>query len=99
VEFGQESGRVGRGKDAETCRSTLILSDREYQQLLTCDVNSLSENERGLRHFICTTGCRREALSEFMDGQDLKVSCLTIKGAKYDFCVGQEGVRASAQLS
>jgi superfamily II DNA helicase RecQ len=84
IQFVQESGRAGRG--GERVKSTMILEEGEIQRLARMDGQFFSMDNRALRKFIITGGCRRRPLSRYVDGEDKEVDCKGLGGERCDNC-------------
>jgi superfamily II DNA helicase RecQ len=71
IDFAQESGRAGRG--GELVDSIIMVEENSVEakmqrQMLALDTSAMAT-------FITTTGCRRQMMSEYLDGPDLARSC------------------------
>ena len=84
IQFIQESGRGGRG--GERVKSTIILEKRDIERLLRMDGQVFSMDNRAMREFIITRGCRRLPLSRYVDGDDKEVDCKGLGGERCDNC-------------
>jgi superfamily II DNA helicase RecQ len=84
IQFIQESGRAGRG--GERVKSTMILEEGDIQRLVGMDGRVFSMDNRALREFIITRGCRRRPLSRYVDGDDREVDCGELGGERCDNC-------------
>jgi superfamily II DNA helicase RecQ len=84
IQFGQESGRAGRG--GERVKSMIILEEGDIQRLVRMDGRVFSMDNRALREFIITRGCRRRPLSRYLDGDDREVDCKGLGGERCDNC-------------
>jgi superfamily II DNA/RNA helicase len=84
INFDQEVGRGGRGGEVVT--SVILVADDDYIQLLAEEPEMLPVDERAMREFMVTNGCRREELSVYMNGEDERVDCKSLGGELCDRC-------------
>ena len=92
IEYGQESGRAGRG--GKKVKATILMSTEEYEELEEKEEEFMREDERWLKRFIITEECRVSVLGEYFDGVEMVVDCDGLKGEKCDNCIDGEGLRA-----
>jgi len=92
IEYGQESGRAGRG--GKKVKATILMSTEEYEELEEKEEEFMREDERWLKRFIITEECRVSVLGEYFDGVEMVVDCDGLRGEKCDNCMDGEGLRA-----
>ena len=90
VDFVQQTGRGAR-REGELVDSVIVMSEgRAWRDGTRGDVEQA--NTDVMERFVGSLGCRREVLSEFMDGK--RLSCRDVSGEACDRCRGdneQEG--------
>ena len=79
IDFAQESGRAGRGGEAV---DSMVLVGEEEMEAKNEEVQRI--DEKAMRQFVQARGCRRGAMSEYLDGQ--RIECGEINGAMCDKC-------------
>ncbi|KAF2179188.1 P-loop containing nucleoside triphosphate hydrolase protein [Zopfia rhizophila CBS 207.26] len=80
IDYAQESGRGGRA--GETVDSVIMVEDGQVEARLQKNSGSIDVYAMGL--FIQASGCRRGAMSEYLDGK--RVECGGINAAGCDRC-------------
>ncbi|KAK6352065.1 hypothetical protein TWF730_008897 [Orbilia blumenaviensis] len=94
VEFVQQTARAGR-EGQPMAFSTLVCGKPEFDEVMYYDKPQWCiESHKALVDMITTTGCRRLAISQFMDGKGKSVDCFTLNGVLCDNCnkLGELGV-------
>jgi len=84
INFDQEVGRGGRAGEIVT--SVVLVADDDYIQMLAEEPETLASDERAMREFMITNGCRREGLSMYMNGENARVDCKSLGGELCDKC-------------
>jgi superfamily II DNA helicase RecQ len=84
INYVQESGRGGRAGEIVECIT--LLSQEGYDRLLSKDVRNLRADQKALREFLITLGCRRRPMSRYMDGVDKEMDCSELNLERCDNC-------------
>ena len=86
IAFGQEFG--GGGRRGERVKSLILLRRSEYERLECAVEGNMMVDERCMREFIVTSGCRNLVKSKFLDGEKGAVECEELGGELCDGCIG-----------
>jgi superfamily II DNA helicase RecQ len=84
IDYVQESGRGGRG--GEIVESITLLSEEDYDRVLSKDARSLKPDQKALRKFLITLGCRCRPVSRYMDGAEKETDCSGLNLERCDNC-------------
>ena len=84
INFDQEVGWGGRS--GEIVQSLTLLSDEEESRLCRRRAPTLSQDERAIHEFLTTKQCRRTAMSMYLNGEEYRVTCESLKSEMCDNC-------------
>lgn len=83
--FVQESGRGGR--EGSMFKSITIIDEPTYRRLQGVDYRLLTPEDAALTKFITCSGCRRLALSGYLDGGEYSMDCKSLEAEPCDNCM------------
>ncbi len=89
MDFEQQVGRGGRR--GEKVRSTILLSESEYEELRSNDPDKMMIDKAIMREIVIAEECRRNILSGYLNGSDSAKRCADISGYLCDICLADDG--------